>query len=124
MGKYAIGVDYGTLSVRSLLVDIETGKEETFSIYEYPHGVMEQRIPAGTTLPVGWALQEPQDYVDGLSSTIRNVMAEKNILPEEITLAKSKKKYGSQIPKTQKFIMFCIRNIRNCINILDAVPMM
>lgn len=84
MGKYAIGVDYGTLSVRSLLVDIETGKEETFSIYEYPHGVMEQRIPTGTTLPVGWALQEPQDYVEGLISTIRNVMTEKNILPEEI----------------------------------------
>ena len=33
--------DYGTLSVRALLVDIETGKEVAASIYEYPHGVMD-----------------------------------------------------------------------------------
>ena len=36
MSKYAIGIDYGTLSVRALLVDIETGKEVAASIYEYP----------------------------------------------------------------------------------------
>ena len=43
MSKYAIGIDYGTLSVRALLVDIETGKEVAASIYEYPHGVMEEQ---------------------------------------------------------------------------------
>ena len=40
MSKYAIGIDYGTLSVRALLVNIETGEEVAASIYEYPHGVM------------------------------------------------------------------------------------
>ena len=53
MSKYAIGIDYGTLSVRALLVDIETGKEVAASIYEYPHGVMEEHIPSGKKLPVG-----------------------------------------------------------------------
>ena len=56
MSKYAIGIDYGTLSVRALLVNIETGEEVAASIYEYPHGVMEEHIPSGKKLPVGWAL--------------------------------------------------------------------
>ena len=66
MSKYAIGVDYGTLSVRALLVNIETGEEAATSVYEYPHGVMEEHLPTGERLPSGWALQEPQDYVEGL----------------------------------------------------------
>ena len=37
MSKYAIGIDYGTLSVRALLVNIETGEEVAARIYEYPH---------------------------------------------------------------------------------------
>ena len=84
MSKYAIGVDYGTLSVRALLVNIETGEEAATSVYEYPHGVMEEHLPTGERLPSGWALQEPQDYVEGLIITIRNVLAEKKVLPEEV----------------------------------------
>ena len=73
MSKYAIGIDYGTLSVRALLVNIETGEEVAASIYEYPHGVMEEHIPSGKKLPVGWALQDPQDYLEGLLVTVRAV---------------------------------------------------
>ncbi|MCI5596759.1 MAG: ribulokinase [Lachnospiraceae bacterium] len=84
MAKYAIGLDYGTLSVRALMVDIHTGEEVATSVYEYPHGVMETRIPSGKKLPSGWALQDPQDYMDGLITTVRNVMKQSNILPEEV----------------------------------------
>ena len=84
MGKYAIGVDYGTLSVRSLLVDIKTGEEIASSVYEYPHGVMEERIPSGATLAPGWALQDPQDYLDGLITTVKSVISQKEIFPEEV----------------------------------------
>ena len=83
MSKYAIGVDYGTLSVRALLVNIETGEEAATSVYEYPHGVMEEHLPTGESLPSGWALQEPQDYVEGLIITIRNVLAEKKVLQKK-----------------------------------------
>ena len=85
MSKYAIGIDYGTLSVRALLVDIETGKEVAASIYEYPHGVMEEHIPSGKKLPVGWALQDPQDYLEGLLVTVRDVnLASYEELAEEL----------------------------------------
>ncbi|MCD8018565.1 MAG: ribulokinase, partial [Clostridiales bacterium] len=84
MSKYAIGVDYGTLSVRALLVNIETGAEEAVSIYEYPHGVMETHIPSGAVLPAGWALQDPQDYLEGLIVTIRDIVNRKRILPGEV----------------------------------------
>lgn len=84
MAKYAIGLDYGTLSVRALLVNIETGEEASVSVYEYPHGVMDTQLPTGEKLPANWALQEPQDYVEGLIYTIEDVLKQKKILPEEI----------------------------------------
>ena len=35
MAKYSIGLDYGTLPARAILVDIETGETIAQSIYEY-----------------------------------------------------------------------------------------
>jgi len=84
MKKYAIGLDYGTLSVRALLVDIENGNEVAQSVYEYPHAVMETHIPTGETLPPAWALQDPGDYMEGLLTVVRGVMSESKILPEEV----------------------------------------
>mgnify|MGYP002514277329 CR=1 FL=1 len=66
MTKYAIGLDFGTLSVRAILVDIQTGEEKATSVYEYPHSVMETNLPTGEKLPINWALQHPQDYLDVL----------------------------------------------------------
>ena len=51
MKKYAIGLDYGTLSVRALLVDISDGTAVAQSVYEYPHACMETHIPTGEPLP-------------------------------------------------------------------------
>jgi len=84
MKKYAIGLDYGTLSVRALLVDIENGNEVAQSVYEYPHAVMETHIPTGEALPPAWALQDPGDYMEGLLTVVRGVMSESKILPEEV----------------------------------------
>lgn len=82
--KYSIGLDFGTLSVRALLINIETGEEIGVSVFEYPHGVMETELPTGEKLPVNWALQDPQDYLDGLIYTVRDILRQTDILPEEI----------------------------------------
>ena len=84
MKKYAIGLDFGTLSVRALLLDIATGAEVAVSVFEYPHGVMETTLPSGEKLPNGFSLQHPRDYMDGLVSVIKDVMLQSQVKPEEV----------------------------------------
>ena len=52
MGRYAVGVDYGSLSGRAVLVDLDTGKELAASVFAYPHGVMARELPDGTPLQI------------------------------------------------------------------------
>ncbi len=84
MSKYSIGVDFGTLSGRSLLVNIDSGEEVGSCVHEYKHGVMDQFLPDGTPLGVDWALQDPQDYLDVLAITIPGVIKQAGINNEDI----------------------------------------
>lgn len=63
MSKYSIGIDFGTLSGRATVVDIETGNELVTSVCEYKHGVMSGTFFNGISLPPDYALQHPQDYI-------------------------------------------------------------
>lgn len=82
---YTIGIDYGTLSGRALLVDARTGEEIATSVYEYPHGVIDETLPAsGKPLPHEWALQHPQDYLDVLAHTIPAVLKQSGITPDQV----------------------------------------
>jgi len=84
MPKYTIGLDYGTLSVRALLLNIESGEETAASIYEYAHGVMDCELPDGTKLGKSWTLQFPDDYVEGLCVTIRELLSVTKTDPKDI----------------------------------------
>lgn len=84
MSKYTIGYDYGSLSVRALLVDLGTGEEICDSEYVYPHGVMEKELPDGTALGIDWALQHPQDYLDGFVDTTRAVLEKSGVDPQQV----------------------------------------
>ena len=84
MKKYALGIDFGTLSGRSVLVDVGSGEEVAYSVSNYAHGVISERMPDGTTLPPDWALQHPQDYIDVLQYTIPDVMQKAGISNEQI----------------------------------------
>lgn len=74
MSKYVIGIDYGTLSGRSVLIDVSNGNELASSVFDYPHAVMDEKLPDGTALGVDWALQHPDDYLDVLGNTVPSVM--------------------------------------------------
>ncbi|MBC8569624.1 ribulokinase [Zongyangia hominis] len=84
MGKYTIGVDFGTLSGRAVLVDVATGDELGSSVYEYPHAVMDETLPDGTKLGVDWALQHPQDYLDVFANAIPAVLKETGVKAEDV----------------------------------------
>jgi L-ribulokinase len=67
MPKYAIGVDYGTNSVRALVVDLADGTEIATHVFDYPSG--ENGIlldPADHNL----ARQNPADYIEGFYQSV------------------------------------------------------
>ena len=66
--RYTVGIDYGTLSGRAVVVRVSDGAELGSAVHEYPHGVMDRVLTAGDgrSLPPEWALQHPQDYVEVL----------------------------------------------------------
>ena len=84
MAKYAVGIDFGTLSARALVVEMGTGRELASSVMDYPHAVMDERLPDGTRLGHDWALQHPQDYLDCLAKTIPEAVAESGINAADI----------------------------------------
>ncbi len=84
MKSYSIGVDFGTLSGRAVLVRHADGAEIAGCTYNYPHAVMDRTLPDGTVLPPDFALQHPQDYLEVLSNTIPAVLAKAGVKAEEI----------------------------------------
>lgn len=82
--KYTIGVDFGTLSVRAVLLDTENGNEVSGAEYVYPHGVMSDTLCDGTPLWEDCALQHPEDYIHGISHTVKAVVSEAKIAPDQV----------------------------------------
>ncbi|HPS52072.1 MAG TPA: ribulokinase [Phycisphaerae bacterium] len=71
MAKYALGLDYGTNSVRALLVDVSNGREIASSAWTYEHGkdgiILLREDPK-------FARQHPADYLKGAELTIKRTL--------------------------------------------------
>ena len=76
---YTIGVDFGTQSARAVLCRVSDGAVLSESECPYAHGVMSDRLPCGTPLPPDYALQHPQDFLDGLHATVHGVLDQSDI---------------------------------------------
>jgi L-ribulokinase len=83
--RYVIGVDFGTLSGRALLVEAATGREIASAVHEYEDGVIETNLPGDAKrLPPETALQNPADYLEVLSVTIPQVLRAARIKAEQV----------------------------------------
>jgi L-ribulokinase len=81
---HVIGVDFGTLSGRALVVRVSDGAELGSATHDYSHGVLDSELPSGETLPPEWALQVPQDYVDVLKTAVPEAIATAGIDPASV----------------------------------------
>ncbi len=67
MSKYTIGLDFGTNSCRSLIVDISDGREVASHVFNYPSGdagvIIDKSDP-------NLARQNPSDYLIGIERTV------------------------------------------------------
>jgi L-ribulokinase len=69
--KYTIGLDYGTNSVRTLIVNVANGREVASAIWNYAHGTQGVILSRDPNL----ARQHPADYVTGAEITIKKAIA-------------------------------------------------
>jgi L-ribulokinase len=69
--KYTIGLDYGTNSVRALIVNVANGAEIATAAWTYSHGTQGVILSRDPNL----ARQHPGDYVNGAEITIKQALA-------------------------------------------------
>jgi L-ribulokinase len=83
--KYVIGVDYGTLSGRALIVRALDGHEMGSAVFEYPNAVMDRVLnSSGAALGPDWALQDAQDYVEVLKHAVPEALRVSGINPADV----------------------------------------
>ena len=69
--QYTIGLDYGTNSVRALIVNVANGAEVATAVWTYAHGTQGVILSRDPNL----ARQHPADYVNGAEITIKQALA-------------------------------------------------
>jgi L-ribulokinase len=70
--RYSIGLDYGTNSVRALIVNVANGREVGTAVWEYAHGTHGVILSRDPNL----ARQHPADYLTGAEITIKKALAQ------------------------------------------------
>src|SRR5437764_14519708 len=81
---YVIGVDFGTLSARALVVRVRDGAEAGTAVSEYSHGVIDHSLDGHGELPPDWALQDPADYIRALGEAVPAAVRDAGIDPAQV----------------------------------------
>ena len=83
--KCVIGIDFGTLSGRAVVVRVEDGAELGSAVHDYANGVIDQTLPtSGARLPAQWALQDPEDWLEVLRTAVPAAVADAGIAPDQV----------------------------------------
>lgn len=90
--RYVIGVDFGTLSGRAVVVRCDDGTEVGTAVWAYEHAVMDSLLADGPAaaagrpieLPPDWALQSPADYVSVLRHAVPEAVRAAGIDPAHV----------------------------------------
>ena len=79
-----LGLDFGTESVRALLVDLR-GREQASAVAQYPHGQITESLPGSAKkLPPQYALQHPLDWIKAAAKATRAVLREARLDREAV----------------------------------------
>ena len=76
-GRYLLGIDVGSSSVKASLVDSETGNCVASAFYP------EREAPI-LAVKSGWAEQDPQMWWDNLKLSIKKVMIDSSVKSDDI----------------------------------------
>ncbi|TDC40605.1 ribulokinase [Micromonospora sp. 15K316] len=83
--RFVIGVDFGTLSGRALVVRVRDGAELGTAVHAYRSGVMDSALAAdGQPLPADWALQDPDDYREVLRNAVPAALAASGVDADQV----------------------------------------
>src|SRR5437879_13449690 len=82
--KLGLGLDFGTESVRAVLVDL-IGAERGTGTARYAHGQIIGRLPnVSEPLPADFALQHPDDWLASAQIAVRKALAQSNLDPRSV----------------------------------------
>ena len=82
--RVGLGLDFGTESVRALLVDVK-GNELGSAVAPYKHGQITETLPtSGEKLPPDYALQHPDDWLNSSARAVRRAMKDAGLVGEDI----------------------------------------
>ena len=82
--KVAIGLDFGTESVRAILIDLQ-GNQLSEASHSYKHGQILKHLPHNDTkLPPDFALQHPSDWIDSSAIAVMQAISDAGVNPDSI----------------------------------------
>ncbi len=82
--KYTIGVDFGTLSARAVIMCASTGQIVSAHTAQYPDAVIDTKL-CGNKLPPDYALQNPNDYLYALKAVITGALKKAHLSNADIS---------------------------------------